>query len=58
MPKRRKRKYGLFEKRDGKWVRVSETLSFYKPTAIRVFQNALLAGAFGQAPERKLKPVD
>lgn len=51
------RQYGLFEKRDGKWVRIHDKLSYPKPQAVRVFQNALLAGAMGEAPERCLKPL-
>jgi len=38
-----KRQYGLFEKQDGKWVRLHENLSFHKSVAIRIFQSALLA---------------
>lgn len=51
------RKYSLFEKREGKWVRISE-LAYKKSTAIRVFQSALLAYAFGHSQYvRELRPV-
>lgn len=43
---RQTRLYSLFEKQDGKWVRISE-LAFKKSSAVRVFQGALLAGVFG-----------
>lgn len=40
-----KRLYGLFERTRGtrRWVRLSPTLAFDKETAIRVFQDKLLA---------------
>lgn len=40
------RLYGLFEKVEGKWVRLLPTLSFTRSKAVKVFQNALLAGIF------------
>ena len=52
------RKYGLFEKKDGKWVRIFPKLSFPKSIAVRIFQNALLAQAMQGMTERCLKPVD
>lgn len=52
------RKYGLFEKVDGKWVRLHPNLSFTKSTAVWIFQNALIEGALGYVPnERRLKPL-
>ena len=39
---RQARLYSLFEKHEGKWVRISAT-ALPKAQAIRVFQNALLA---------------
>jgi len=58
-----KRKYGLFENQNGKWVRIAPTLAFYKPQAVKVFQNALLApwlaGIDGEKIKgmRELRPV-
>jgi len=43
-----KRLYSLFEKRDGKWVRIT-TLALKKSAAVRFFQDALLAPFFGRA---------
>lgn len=37
-----KRLYSLFEKQDGKWIRIS-TLAYHKSDAVRIFQNSLLA---------------
>lgn len=42
---RKPRLYSLFEKREGKWVRISDS-AFHKQTAIRVYQSMLLDGAF------------
>lgn len=42
---RKPRLYSLFEKREGKWVRISDS-AFDKQTAIRVFQSRLLDGVF------------
>jgi hypothetical protein len=50
------RLYSIFQKIDGKWVRQSE-LAFGKATAVRVFQNRLLAGAFGELPVVELRPI-
>jgi len=53
-----KRKYGLFENRDGKWVRLYPNLEGNINWARRVFQDALLAGAMGLTEhERRLRPV-
>jgi hypothetical protein len=41
-----RRLYGLFEKIDGKWVRLHPTMGYTKETAVRVFQGALLDGFF------------
>ncbi len=54
------RQYGLFEKVDGKWIRLRPTLAFKKATAVRIFQNDLLAGFFGGDEvkgERQLRPL-
>lgn len=54
------RMYGLFEKVDGKWVRLKPAQAYKKPTAVRVFQNDLLAGFFGGdgvKGERALRPI-
>jgi len=53
-----KRMYGLFEKKDGKWVRLYPELSMVKSAAIKVFQNALLAYAMQDMPERTLRPLN
>jgi len=39
-----KRLYSVFEKKDGKWERLT-TLAFKKEAAIRIFQNILLGGS-------------
>jgi hypothetical protein len=53
-----KRKYGLFEKVEGKWARLYPNLAYIKPVAVNVFQNALLDGALGNVPHvRSLRPV-
>jgi hypothetical protein len=49
--------YGLFEKQDGKWVRIYESLEGPKDWAVRIFQNALLASALGDTNERQLRVV-
>jgi hypothetical protein len=57
-----KRQYSIFEKQDGKWVRISE-LSFVKESAVRIFQNMLLEpfmnGIDGENIKgvRELRPV-
>jgi hypothetical protein len=51
------RLYGLFERHEGRWIRVEGTGAYPKKVAVRVFQNALLAPFLGIAPhERCLKP--
>ena len=52
---KRKRRYSLYEKRDNKWVRISD-MSFLKKDAVRIFQGALLSGALSGV-RRELKPV-
>jgi hypothetical protein len=42
-----KRLYGLFERQDGRWVRLMPTLEYTKALAVRVFQSELLAPAIG-----------
>jgi hypothetical protein len=57
---RNARLYGLFERVDGKWVRLMPALAFPKPQAVRVFQNSLLAPYLGYEPckgPRELRPV-
>lgn len=55
-----KRLYSLFEQQDGRWVRIS-TLAYPKPTAVRVFQTALLAPYLypneSVKGKRELRPV-
>lgn len=50
-----KRLYSLYEKRDGRWIRLSEA-SYIKQTAIRVFQSDLLNGFF-EGRRVELRPV-
>jgi hypothetical protein len=55
---RYRRLYGLYEKVDGKWVRLYPELSYTLQAASRVFQNKLLEQAFGQCSnERRLRPT-
>ena len=51
-----KRLYGLFEKQDGKWVRLLPTHAYAKDTAIRVFQSILIDGVFA-GKVRELRPL-
>ena len=55
------RMYGLFERQDGKWVRLYPEMAYRKDVAVKLFQNALLAGIFGDAEgvlgERRLRPI-
>lgn len=52
-----KRLYSLFEKQNGKWVRISN-YSYTKSSAVKIYQNALLAYAMGECNnERSLRPV-
>jgi len=53
-----KRQYALFERQDGKWVRIS-TYSYKKSAAVRLFQDALLAPLLGGDCKgiRELRPV-
>ena len=50
------RLYGLFERQEGKWIRLFDTLSFRKSVAVRLFQNHLLSGTM-EGKEMALKPV-
>lgn len=50
-----KRMYGLFEKQNGKWVRVYPGMAYPKQTAVRIFQNKLLGHCLYGEPERCLK---
>ena len=49
------RLYSLFEKREGKWVRIS-TYAFTKTVAVKHYQNRLLDGLFSGVT-RELKVV-
>ena len=51
-----KRYYGLFERREGKWVRMYPDRAYHKQTAVRLFQSALLDGVFC-GKERSLRVV-
>jgi hypothetical protein len=54
-----KRKYGLFEKQDGKWVRLFPELAYTKEVAIRVFQTQLIDGFFvGKVRELRVLPKE
>jgi len=54
---REKRLYALFEKRDGKWVRIS-AIALKKSAAVRLFQTALLAPfLYGVENIRELRVV-
>jgi hypothetical protein len=50
------RMYSLYQKQGTRWVRVNSA-SFKKDTAIRVFQNALLASCFNGWQECRLRPI-
>jgi hypothetical protein len=50
------RLYSLFEKQDGKWVRISRQ-ALRKSHAVTVFQDALLGYALAGTLERRLKVV-
>ena len=50
------RLYSLFEKQDGKWVRLT-SLSFKKSTAVKFFQGLLLDGILYLGKKRELRPV-
>lgn len=55
------RKYGLFEKVNGKWLRLRENESYTKTLAVSRFQNALLAPYWSPGPDvkgpRSLRPL-
>ena len=53
----RKRRWGLFEKEDGKFIRLYEGLSLPKADAVRVFQNKLLDGIM-LGKDTQLRPVE
>lgn len=54
---KQKRKYGLFFKsKDGRWIRLYPKVSFFKDTAIKVFQNHLLSLSF-RGKEPALRPL-
>lgn len=53
----RGRKYSLFEKQNGKWVRMTPN-AYHLATARQVWQTALLAAAFGGGNPRCLKPAE
>lgn len=50
------RKYGLFDKIDGKWIRREGTGSYRKSLAVKIFQNALINGFF-DGKQTSLRPV-
>lgn len=47
---RNKRLYALYEKRDGKWIRLSQ-FAWVKESAVRIFQSQLLAPCIGGTNE-------
>ena len=52
----RGRTYSLFEKQDGKWVRLTPN-AYYLATARNVWQMALLAAALSGTKVRSLRPA-
>jgi len=53
-----KRTYGLFEKHDGRYVRVYENIEGPKAYMVKVCQDLLLAYFFGRADyPRELRPL-
>jgi len=57
---REKRIYALFEKQNGRWVRIS-SFAYRKSSAVRIFQGALLAPFLGGESfrgVRSLRPVE
>jgi hypothetical protein len=50
------RLYSLYQKQNGRWVRTSKA-AFTKQSAVRVFQNALLASCFNGWQECRLRPI-
>ena len=53
----RKRQWGLFEKKDGEFVRHYEGLSLPKTDAVKVFQNKLLDGIM-VGKDMQLRPLE
>lgn len=51
-----KRLYSLFEKQDGKWVRICDQ-AFHKEAAVRIFQNALLAPLLGNCEFKGIREL-
>lgn len=54
---KKQRRYGLFEKQNGKWVHLYPSLTGSLQWCRRVFQDALLAHALVGTPERCLRPL-
>ena len=52
---KRRRRYSLFEKVDGKWVRRSD-YAYFKDSAIQIYQSTLLSTYF-EGKEYALRPV-
>jgi hypothetical protein len=52
----RGRTYSLFEKQDGRWVRLTPN-AYYLATARNVWQMALLAAAMSGTKVRSLRPA-
>lgn len=50
-----KRYYSVFEKQDGKWVRITP-VALRKPSAVYFFQDLLL-GSLAAGTSRSLRPV-
>lgn len=53
----RKGRWGLFEKKDGKFIRLFEGLSLPKADAVKVFQNKLLDGIM-VGKDMQLRPLE
>ena len=48
--------YSLFQRMNGKWVRVAGAAAYPKQTAVRLFQDRLINSAFSDRP-MSLRPV-
>jgi hypothetical protein len=56
IPNQHRRLYSIFEKRNGRWVRISP-LAYAKADAVHVFQTALLDHGVLAGKVRELRPV-
>lgn len=58
-PLRRKRRYSLFERKDGskRWIRISD-FAYDRETAVHVFQDRLIYGSLLEGRHLELRPID